>query len=231
MSSPLIAKYTSLPIHQKFLSLSARERKLAWAAALIVMLFGGWALLIEPLLVNISKSERDIRRLESQLTTANLQLQTFEQELKDDPDDKLKAQLKQINDRISAVDDVFAREIQDLVPARQMPALLDKVLSEANALTLVEMHSIAPVDVLKATADPEQQETEASDTTASLYQHGVKLVLEGSYFDIQSYLQALEELPWRFYWRHFDYKVVEYPTAQVQIELFTLSTSEAFIGV
>ena len=55
--------------------------------------------------------------------------------------------------------------------------------------------------------------------------------MEGRYFDIQAYLESIETLPWQFYWKKFSYRVIDYPMAEVEIELYTLSTSPAFMGV
>jgi MSHA biogenesis protein MshJ len=54
--------------------------------------------------------------------------------------------------------------------------------------------------------------------------------LTGSYFDISAYLQALESLPVRYYWRTFQYKVEEYPQARLVFEVYTLGTRQEFIG-
>jgi MSHA biogenesis protein MshJ len=45
------------------------------------------------------------------------------------------------------------------------------------------------------------------------------------------YLQALEKLPWRFFWDSVSYQVMEYPDSVVRLELHTLSLSEDWIGV
>ncbi len=92
-------------------------------------------------------------------------------------------------------------------------------------LKLNELRSIPPVPLLL-------QQTEKSDEPkAGLYRHGVTLIFEGKYFDIQQYLENLESLPWQFYWKKFDYIVGDYPTASVELEIYTLSTNKAFIGV
>jgi MSHA biogenesis protein MshJ len=36
-------------------------------------------------------------------------------------------------------------------------------------------------------------------------------------------------LPRHFYWRLFDYRVQEHPSAVVEMEIYTLSTSKEFI--
>ena len=85
------------------------------------------------------------------------------------------------------------------------------------------MKSIPPIRMMDINADSGEQ--------VNLFQHGLLLVVEGDFFSIQNYLEEIESLEWRFYWKRFDYLVQEFPTAKVEIELYTLSTSKAFIGV
>ena len=43
--------------------------------------------------------------------------------------------------------------------------------------------------------------------------------------------QALEALPWRFFWDSVSYEVEDYPRSLVRLRLHTLSLSEDWIGV
>ena len=65
----------------------------------------------------------------------------------------------------------------------------------------------------------------------SLYQHGVRLVFKGQFFDVQEFLTSIEKMPYQLYCHSLNYRVEDYPQAIVEIELFTLSSNEAFIGV
>ncbi len=69
----------------------------------------------------------------------------------------------------------------------------------------------------------------AGEQKVNLYKHGIRLQLEGGYFDVYQYLKALEALPRHFYWKQFDYQVKAYPGAVVEMEIYTLSTSKEFI--
>lgn len=62
-----------------------------------------------------------------------------------------------------------------------------------------------------------------------LYRHGLRITMTGSFFDIQAYLDAIEQLPKKFYWQVFDYQMRDYPTAEVVMEIYTLSINKEFI--
>ncbi|HBY38437.1 MAG TPA: MSHA biogenesis protein MshJ, partial [Alteromonas sp.] len=54
---------------------------------------------------------------------------------------------------------------------------------------------------------------------------------EGRFFAVRDFLANLERLTNQIYWRSMAYEVSEYPNAQVTLEVYTLSTEKAFIGV
>ncbi|MFT5808792.1 MAG: MSHA biogenesis protein MshJ, partial [Moritella dasanensis] len=62
-----------------------------------------------------------------------------------------------------------------------------------------------------------------------LYRHGLRITMTGAFFDIQAYLDSIEQLPKKFYWEVFDYQMQEYPTAEVVMEIYTLSINKEFI--
>jgi MSHA biogenesis protein MshJ len=112
--------------------------------------------------------------------------------------------------------------MRELVPAQQMPMVIEKMLAESARLKLLELTSIAPKSLFAG-------DSEYADLP--LYQNGVRFVFEGRYVEILSYLEVIEGFPWQLYWRSFDYQVIEYPNATITIELFTLSTTPTFMEV
>jgi MSHA biogenesis protein MshJ len=64
-----------------------------------------------------------------------------------------------------------------------------------------------------------------------LFKHGLKIRFEGSFFDTRDFLISAEQMGWKLHWREILFEVNKYPQAQVDIELFTLSRSEAYINV
>lgn len=210
-------------INTKFLSLSTREKALILLAMAGVILFAGYALVIEP---ELEKNQRVAQRMEQQrsdIVGLEDSIKQLEVELLDDPNKPLEAQREQLQTSLDALDVQLKNQTFDLIPPNEMSRVLDQVLSKVTSLKLVELSSIAPKTVVRTATQGGEQ--------INLYQHGVRIVLEGRFFDVQAYLEDIESLEWQFYWRMFDYNVTEYPLARVEIDLYTLSTSDAFIGV
>ena len=56
-----------------------------------------------------------------------------------------------------------------------------------------------------------------------LYRHGVEIVLQGSYLDMVSYMEALESLPVQLFWGKAALDAQQYPNLRLTLTLYTLS--------
>lgn len=65
----------------------------------------------------------------------------------------------------------------------------------------------------------------------SLYRHGVELVIEGSYTDLLAYLQALEAMPQHVLWGGLSLKVLQHPTTQLTVRLYTVSRERHWLEI
>lgn len=54
-------------------------------------------------------------------------------------------------------------------------------------------------------------------------EHSMIIKFQGDYFSTMDYLHAIENLPWRISWDKLEYKVVEYPVAEVTLQIHILS--------
>lgn len=220
MSSSLQQEYSKLSV--KFLKISVREQILLLLCGLIAVVLLGYTFLISPILESTEKLDKSVNNISKDINGLSTQVAHLSVKLEEDPDAPVKARIQNLQEQIQSIGDQLLEQTDRLVPANKMAGMLENVLADSKGLKLIELQSIAPMPILMD--DKEKQQT-------GLYRHGVALVFEGSYFDIQRYLEKLEALPWQFYWKKFDYLVSEYPTATVQLEIYTLSTNKAFIGI
>lgn len=210
-------------IQKKFIQLSQRERLLILVTGLVAILMVGFLWVIEPMILETQNAQKEAARLKAQTLTLDSKIDRVQIDLQQDINKSLTFRIEANKKEIAKFDEMLFGHTEDLVPANKMPDLLERMLIKSDKLILREMRSIAPTTLI------EIEDNGSSQT--NLYQHGVQLTLEGQYFDIQRYLEEVEAMPWRFYWKKFSYRVMEYPQAEVEIELYTLSTSPAFIGV
>lgn len=103
-----------------------------------------------------------------------------------------------------------------LVPPQRMTQVIHDVLSRQQGVTLISLRSLAPY----ALVDGEGP-----------YVHSVELTLQGRYLDVLAYLQALEGLPWHFYWQSLALDATHSPTTRVTVRLGTVSMSRDWIAL
>ena len=226
----ITSRYENLQI--KYNGLTQRERGLTALAGVCIILVCGFVFFIEPMMISMDKKQTAIERKQLESEQLDETIAALQVELSKDIDAPFKARLERVKKQIIDADKSLISQTSDLVAAAKMPLLLENVFAQFAELKLIEMQSIAPTQLLtspnKKSKSPLQDENAIE---SNLYQHGVKLTLQGRYFDIQKYLERVEALPWQFYWKKFSYQVVDYPIAEVVVEIYTLSTTKAFIGV
>jgi MSHA biogenesis protein MshJ len=226
MSNSLEQEYKKLSI--KFLDLSLREQILILFCGLAVVILIMYTFLLEPMFNHSEKLQQNSKSDATEITILTGQVAELTEKLQDDANGPVRERIALLKRQIQNVSNQIKAQTDSLVPANKMADMLESVLAGSKGLKLIELQSIAPLPILLN--QPEEVE-EGEEPIAGLYRHGVTLVFEGNYFDIQRYLEKLESLPWQFYWKKFDYLVGDYPTASVELEIYTLSTNKAFIGV
>ncbi|MBC3766102.1 MSHA biogenesis protein MshJ [Neptunicella marina] len=207
----------------QFYALSIREKSLILLAGLLLIILGGYLWVIDGQLSKMAGLEQQLKTNKSQYLGLQGEVAELQLALSKDPDKILQQQIDELISRNNALDDSLNSQTAKLVPADRMPQLLISVLNKSHKVKLVSMESLEPVI--------SQLEDDRPNAKVHIYQHGVRIKLQGSYFDIADYLQSLKTSPLGFDWRAFDYQVTNYPIASVTLELYTLSTSEAFIGI
>jgi MSHA biogenesis protein MshJ len=229
MSNSLEQEYKKLSI--KFLDLSLREQVLILFCGLAVVILIMYTFLLEPMFNHSEKLQQNSMSYTTEITILTGQVAELTEKLQDDANGPVRERIALLKRQIQNVSNQIKAQTDNLVPANKMADMLESVLAGSKRLKLIELQSIAPLPILLNQPEEGEEVEEGEEPIAGLYRHGVTLVFEGNYFDIQRYLEELESLPWQFYWKKFDYLVGDYPTANVELEIYTLSTNKAFIGV
>ncbi|MEZ6974662.1 MULTISPECIES: MSHA biogenesis protein MshJ [unclassified Aeromonas] len=198
-------------------ALSQRERVLIMLTG--VVLVGaiatyGW---LDAAVVRLEQDRLALSSAQRDLEIMDLENQGKQARLARDPDQNVRTQLAGVDEEIGKLDAALKAQTVDLIQAHEMPEVLEALLSRSANLHMVALTSLAPEPLM------------AGEQRINLFKHGIRLKLEGGYFDVYQYLKALEALPRHFYWKQFDYQVQEHPRAVVEMEIYTLSTSKEFI--
>ncbi|WP_288213013.1 type 4a pilus biogenesis protein PilO [uncultured Aeromonas sp.] len=202
---------------QQIAALSLRERILILLTGVVLlgaMGIYGW---LDDADTRLGQDRQALAAAQRDLEILTLENQGKQARLGRDPDAQVREQLASVETTLRQMDAELLAQTVDLIPAHEMPAVLEALLSRSANLHMLALTSLKPEPLM------------AGEQKVNLFRHGIRLQLEGGYFDVYQYLKALEALPRHFYWKGFDYRVVEHPKAAVSMEIYTLSTSKEFI--
>ncbi|MCS6119491.1 MSHA biogenesis protein MshJ [Shewanella baltica] len=205
---------------QHFDALSRRERVLISVAILAVVGMLSY-LPLESLWKNHVALSQQLKALEQENAISAQQVDLYQQRLALDPNQDYQQRLVLLEQQNQALDAQLNEQMVDMVPADYMPELLGNLLGQVQGIKLIKFMSIAPIPLLAV----------GEEKKLNLYSHGIRMSLEGDYFSVLRFVEAVEAMPDKLYWKRLDYKVAEYPQATVEIELYTLSINKDFISV
>jgi MSHA biogenesis protein MshJ len=201
----------------RFDRLSLRERLLILAAMLAVLFVLWDSLLLAPLELRRRALSTEVDSLQAEITATAAVLQSS---MSNDPAHNAALQIAHAQHDIAALDRQLQSATVGLLPADRMAAVLEDVLRRRQQLRLVSLRTETATPLLPG---PEDQ--------TGPYLHPVELVLRGRYLDILDYLQALEGLHWRLYWKTLELDSSAYPVDRVRIEIGTISLDRAWLGI
>jgi MSHA biogenesis protein MshJ len=212
---------------ERFLTLQLRERYLIGYGSALLLLWLGALYLLQPLWQMQAQLQQQNRSSLQQIVGLQQQIDEVQQALKVNPDQQLQQNIdKMLSDEqqlLSQIRSVTGRYIG----GEQMVQLLQDVLSQQQNIRLISLENLPARAVLLPGTDPDT----ASVEKPLLYRHSTKLTFSGPYTGLQQLLQRLEQLPWQLHWRTLNYQVKDYPQAELQLELETVSEHDSYLKI
>ena len=207
-----------------FNELGIRERSLGFitVAVLVFYVWDGF------LMVDFEKKEKSLQA-KKQLTENQLVLLTTQIAVlkgKKKPVSKKKpesgSEIDLIRKEISQLDGVMGELTSGVVKPKEIIGVLKRVLTEVDGLKVVRMNVLdaTPLDA-NALADIKKYVT---TKVTQLYKHEIEIELHGNYFSTYEYLRRLESYNRVFYWNDITYKALAWPTALINLKVYTLSS-------
>lgn len=222
----------------KFDALSLRERLMVAIAAFAATYF-----LVDALLLGSwQRQNAGIKAtlLEQRAESARTAAQVQEQQVRagSHPDALARARIREIEQKIAAIDASLQSSSKQLVPPERMASLLEDLLKGNKRLQLVKLATL-PAEALLArepasgaaqAAEPMQAAAE-QPAGQNIFKHGVELTLRGNYFDMLDYLAQIEALPWQMYWGRLRLEARDYNHPVLTLTLYTLSLDKTWLTI
>lgn len=203
---------------------SRRERLLALVAALVVVGSVVDTLVFAPL----RTQEAALRKQLVQARHALQEVQAQAQMQTEQSDAQASARSRALAARRQRAEDVIRAAQADLIAPQNMARQLSTILARHPQLRVVTMSTQTPTPVGEA-ASGTGGAPAAPSAVVGLYQHGLELRVEGRYLDVLAWLAALENAPYRIYWREFELQVGNDGMPITRIAFFTLSREAVWL--
>jgi len=222
-------------IVEKIDGMSLRERVLIFAAVAFMLVALTQVLFLDPLLAEQKRLSTQVVQQQEKMKDIQAQIEALLQARKNDTASPLRQRLSQIKQRLADGDAYMQSRRDRLVQPEKMADLLQQVLDKNGQLQLVNLQTLPAAPLIEKAAKPEGAGTVPAGTAAELdkqvFRHGVQITVRGGYLDLLQYLTALEQLPTKMFWGMTQMNVVQYPTAELTLTLYTLSLNKTWLQI
>lgn len=215
-------------------AMSMRERVLVLGMVIVVIVTLANLLLLDPLFARKKALTDELANARTELQANQDLIAALTRNAAADPDAPARAKLQALQGRLAESGASLDTLGRTLVPADQIPVLLERILQRQTGLTLRSMRTlpVATLDPAKRTAHDESAASALPPTSAAgIYRHGIEITVEGSYRDLLSYVEQLEQLPWTMYWGRLGLKAENYPISAMTLTLYTVSLDSAWLSM
>lgn len=207
---------------ERFLQFQLRERYFISAAVIVLLLWCGVLYGVEPLWSEAQKQQQQYQQTSKQLQVLQQQIDAVQQALQQDPDEQLRSEINAMNTQQQQLLEQIRAMTGRYISGAQMVQLLKDVLASQQGVSLLALENLPAAAVDLPGMDSSQP---------LLYRHGTKLVFAGSYAALQQLLTRLEQLPWQLHWSQLRYKVSQFPKAELELELETVSEHDSYLQI
>ncbi len=208
-------------LSERFKALKEREKYTAFIGALLLCLWLFMLQLLVPAFEELSKVNQQINSATVTLQQQNNMLSTLQQDAGKDVDAIYKQEVVKLRQQEQDLQQQIAQLTSYFVGSERMALVLQDVLKSSNNVKMKSVIANPPVPLTFA--------DQGSDNKAVIYKHSTVVVLTGDYFALTSVLERLDALSWSLGWQSIDYKVTEYPDAELTLHLLTVSDNESYI--
>lgn len=205
-------------LKQRFDALKLSERRLIYAASIGLLVWLGFIYFIEPSWQQLLQQKQQQQNMTQQLVQTRSQISALQQELSRDINQQHRDRIAELSEQLQQLQQSLATQSAHFIGAERMLSLLHSILQTQPQVRLMALSSLTPSVIA---VDEQQQPL--------LYEHKIRVVLEGTYQSLADVMNHLEKIPWQLGWSSVHYKVQHYPKADIIIEIITVGDDADFI--
>lgn len=212
-------------LNEWLLKREPRERLVLFVGGFLIIYFIWYLFLMRPLLTKKEKFISEISAQELQRTTIDSQIKIKLVNIKDSLFANKLNQKNEVSAKIQDIQKQLGKLKPLLIRRNDMTDLSRDLLKQkSDSIYIVNIDKLPPVPW-------QPSEIEHSDylniVTSDIYLYAMSIEFQSDYFNTIDFIKKLEKLPWYIYWDSLDYKVLEYPKANVKLKFHVLSDEKS----
>jgi len=216
---------------EKVSQLQMREKYMLLGIGLFLILYLIVWFVISPLHSEIAKSKKQIKQNHQSLTQAKTKIDMFSNALTQDYTLQLRNELEKSKLALKGIDQDLSHFSQGFIPPYKMAQVLKQLLAVNQSLQLKSfgLEAVKSIVIGKETKEDKTQKNKNMEV--AFYEHGMSLTIVGDYFSLLNYVKSLRKIKEKLFVSQFQYKVMEYPKAELKLVISTVSADEKFIAL
>lgn len=207
-------------LSKKYNALVLRERVIVFLLMCTVVFFVWYMVLGHPVEQSITTAKQ---QREKMLSLSESIMASYDQSESQQSLDRniviMGNRISSMKSKMSLIDEEINRFNRETIAVDEIVLLLKDLLQANQGLSL-ESLKVYPAELIK------KKNTQTSTFEDAFEKNVIALTLKGSYSSVFDYLKKIEALKWSVFWQDVKYSVESYPTASVEIQLYTLSIIE-----
>ena len=211
---------------EKVSQLEPREKYMLLGVGLFLIMYLIVWFVITPLHTEMSKSKKQIKQSQQALVQAKTKIDMFSHALTQDYTLQLRKEIEQAKLELGNIDKDLSQFSQGFIPPYKMVQVLKQLLAVNSSLQLKSfgLEQVKPVIIETDTKSTEKKEV-------AFYEHGMSLTIVGDYFSLLNYVKSLGNIKEKLFISQFQYQVMDYPKAELNLVIATVSADEKFIAL
>jgi MSHA biogenesis protein MshJ len=217
-------------------ALTLKERLLLLGATVMLLSYGWNERVFTPLEVKRKALVQESAAVSTELQALDTATVKWAAEAAVDPDADNRRRLAALREELQKAQGTVEAKAGRMVAPERMPEVLKGVLSRFSELEFKSLEGLPVEPVLAASIKAPGKASEApkpADATLahSAYKHGIRIRFSGSYRAVTAYLEALEALPYGFFWDRVSLDATQFPKITGSLVVYTVSLRQEWIGV
>jgi MSHA biogenesis protein MshJ len=217
-------------------ALTLKERLLLLGATVMLLSYGWNERVFTPLEVKRKALVQESAAVSTELQALDTATVKWAAEAAVDPDADNRRRLAELREELQKAQGTVEAKAGRMVAPERMPEVLKGVLSRFSELEFKSLEGLPVEPVLAASIKAPGKASEApkpADATLahSAYKHGIRIRFSGSYRAVTAYLEALEALPYGFFWDRVSLDATQFPKITGSLVVYTVSLRQEWIGV